>query len=48
MAQQSGAATLEINLEKSLVANNFDQGIYGKAGEVLPIWVNNFLAERRP
>ncbi len=48
IAQQSGAATLEVNLEKSLVANNFDQGIYGKAGEVLPIWVNNFLAERSP
>lgn len=45
MAQQSGAKTLEINLEKSLVANNFDKAIYGKAGEVLPVWVDGFLLE---
>lgn len=45
MAQQSGAKTLEINLEKSLVANNFDKAIYGKAGEVLPVWVDSFLLE---
>ena len=43
MANQVGAETLEINLEKSLVANDFDSGIYGKAGAVLPEWVNEFL-----
>lgn len=44
MAKKSGAKTLEINLEKSNVANDFDQGIYGKAGDVLPVWVDEFLA----
>ena len=43
IANQSGAKTLEVNLEKSLVASNFDQAVYGKAGDVLPAWVNDFL-----
>ena len=43
MANQSGAKTLEINLEQSLVANEFDEGVYGKAGDVLPLWVSDFL-----
>ena len=43
MANQAGAETLEINLEKSLIANDFDRGTYGKAGTVLPEWVNEFL-----
>ncbi len=43
MANQAGAQTIEINLEESLVASNFDQAVYGKAGEVLPIWVDDFL-----
>ena len=43
MANNSGAKTLEINLEESSVANDFDEAIYGKAGEVLPAWVNSFL-----
>jgi len=43
MAKQSGAQTIEINLEQSLTASNFDSGIYGKAGEVLPVWVDEFL-----
>jgi NAD-dependent deacetylase len=44
MARQSGALTLEINLEKSTVATDFEQAIYGKAGEVLPAWVEQFLS----
>ncbi len=44
-ANQAGARTLEINLEQSLVANNFDDGIYGKAGDILPSWVNDFLSQ---
>ena len=44
MAKQSGAKTLEVNLEQSLLATSFDKGVYGKAGDVLPIWVNEFLA----
>jgi len=43
MAAQSGAKTLEINLEQSIGASNFDEGIYGKAGQVLPEWVDEFL-----
>lgn len=45
MANQAGARTLEINLEKSLVANDFDEGIYGRAGDVLPTWVDKFLVK---
>ena len=43
MANQSGARTLEINLEKSLTASNFDEAVYGKAGDALPVWVDEFL-----
>jgi NAD-dependent deacetylase len=46
IAKQSGATTLEINLERSLVASDFDQAVYGKAGEVLPAWVEEFLAQQ--
>lgn len=46
IAKQSGAVTLEINLERSLVASGFDQAVYGKAGEVLPAWVEEFLAQQ--
>jgi NAD-dependent deacetylase len=44
MANQAGAHTLEINLEQSNVATDFDDAIYGKAGAVLPIWVARLLA----
>ena len=44
MANQAGAHTIEINLEQSNVATDFDDAIYGKAGEVLPIWVEELLA----
>ena len=44
IANQAGAKTLEINLEESEVASNFDEAIYGKAGEILPEWVGEFLA----
>lgn len=43
MANQAGALTLEINLEQSNVATDFDDAIYGKAGEVLPAWVDELL-----
>ena len=45
MAKQSGAKTLELNLEKSNVANEFENAIYGRAGEVLPTWVDEFLSQ---
>jgi NAD-dependent deacetylase len=43
-ANSSGADTLEINLEKSNVASQFQQGIYGKASEMVPLWVESVLA----
>ena len=42
-ANQAGALTLELNLEASQVATQFDQTVYGKAGELLPDWVADFL-----
>ncbi len=42
-ANQVGALTLELNLEASQVATQFDQTVYGKAGELLPAWVAYFL-----
>ena len=44
MAKQVGAQTIEINLEESNVASEFDQLITGKAGLILPAWVDKFLA----
>ncbi len=43
MANHAGAETIEINLEESLVASAFDTALYGKAGEVLPGWVEKLL-----
>ena len=42
-ATQAGAHSIEINLERSNVATDFDDAIYGRAGEVLPDWVDGFL-----
>ena len=44
-ANQAGAKTIELNLEASNVASDFQQAIYGKAGDLLPDWVDEFLAE---
>ena len=46
VAKQSGAETLEINLEKSNVANVFDSGQYGLATEQVLAWVDGVLSER--
>jgi len=43
-ATQAGAETLEINLEKSIVASQFEKGLYGKASEQVPNWVESVLA----
>ena len=42
-ANQVGAHTLEINLERSNVASQFNDALYGKAGEILPNWVKTLL-----
>jgi len=44
-ANQAGAKTIELNLEASNVASDFQQAIYGKAGDLLPDWVDEFLAK---
>lgn len=46
IANQAGAHSLEINLEASQVASDFDQAIYAKAGECLPSWVKEFLVQQ--
>lgn len=44
-ANLAGARTIEINLQESAVATEFDEAIYGKAGDVLPLWVTEFLTK---
>jgi NAD-dependent deacetylase len=43
MALQAGAATLELNLERSMGASAFHDGRYGKASVVVPAWVEEYL-----
>lgn len=43
MANHAGAVSVEINLEESNVASNFDMALYGMAGQVLPSWVDRLL-----
>jgi NAD-dependent deacetylase len=43
VAYQAGARSVELNLEKSLVANAFDERRYGKATEIVPQWVDEIL-----
>ena len=43
-ARYCGARTLEINLEPSLASNMFDESRIGKAGELVPEWVDQLLA----
>lgn len=43
IAASSNAKTLEINLEKSQVASQFEKGLYGLAGEQVPFWVDSVL-----
>ncbi|OOH92085.1 NAD-dependent protein deacylase [Pasteurellaceae bacterium 15-036681] len=42
-ANNNGAITIELNLEPSLVKNNFQQAKYGKATEVVTEFVEEFL-----
>ena len=43
-ANQAGAHSIEINLERSMVASQFDEFIEGPAGTTLPLWVSQILA----
>jgi NAD-dependent deacetylase len=42
-ARYCGASTLEINLEPSLGSYHFDESRIGKAGELVPTWVEEVL-----
>jgi NAD-dependent deacetylase len=42
-ARYCGAKTLEINLEPSLASYMFDESRTGKAGELVPLWVDELL-----
>ena len=44
LARQSGAHTLELNLERSSGAGSFHEGRYGKASSIVPAWVDEELA----
>ena len=44
LARQSGAHTLEVNLEPSSVKNSFSQHLYGLAGTIVPELVNDILS----
>jgi NAD-dependent deacetylase len=43
-ARYCGAKTLEINLEPSLGSTMFDESRTGRAGELVPAWVEEVLA----
>jgi NAD-dependent deacetylase len=44
-ARAAGAHTVELNLEPSQGQSLFAQGLYGKAGEIVPAYVEHLLAE---
>jgi len=43
IANQIGAKSIEMNLERSNTASQFEETIYGKASEIVPEWVNQLL-----
>jgi NAD-dependent deacetylase len=43
LAARAGAQSVELNLEKSLVHTAFADGRYGKATEIVPLWVEDIL-----
>lgn len=46
-ARAVGARTIELNLEPSEAIDNFDEHRHGPATEIVPAWVQEFLASRR-
>lgn len=45
-ARWCGARTLEVNLEPSLGSHQFDESRIGKAGKIVPLWVDELLNAR--
>ena len=48
VARQAGAATLELNLERSAGSDWFDETRPGPAGGLVPVWVEEMLAADPP
>jgi NAD-dependent protein deacetylase/lipoamidase len=46
-AAMSGARTIEINLEPSAVESDFDTHLYGRAGQQVPMFVEQVLAAKK-
>src|SRR5438105_428461 len=46
-ARYCGARTVEINLEPSIGSHSFDESRIGKAGELVPQWVDEILSRKR-
>ncbi|MCB1614625.1 MAG: NAD-dependent protein deacylase [Pseudomonadales bacterium] len=47
LARHSGADTLEINLEPGQRQNAFHQHLYGRAGDIVPLWAERMLSATR-
>ena len=45
-ARHNGAHVVELNLEPSVGAGAFHEGRYGRAGEIVPLWVEEVLKKR--
>ncbi len=45
-ARSNGVRTLELNLQPSEGTAWFDEARHGKAGDLVPVWVDDVLAER--
>jgi len=43
IANHAGAKSIEFNLQESNITSEFSAALYGKAGELLPAWVADFL-----
>lgn len=48
MAGERGAKTLELNLEPSQGSHQFEQSRLGKAGDIVPLWVDEIMSVLAP
>ncbi|MFC6154978.1 NAD-dependent deacylase [Nocardioides yefusunii] len=45
-AAQRGARTVELNLERTGASESFDESRQGRAGDLVPVWVDEVIAAR--
>lgn len=45
-AAEQGARTMEINLASTLSTEDFDESRQGRAGDLVPVWVEELVADR--